>query len=129
MNLRTSMLDYMERTGKTGPHAILATYRAYQNHFNYYFFRLHMIKAGIKAPTELATLELACAPKNKTVADLVAEYIGKRSSFEFSDLKDYLIMKRDYVDNGHMTKTIKIFTNSGAIERVGKGAYLSNVAA
>ena len=129
MNLRTSMLQYMERTGKTGLHAALATYRAYQNHLNYDFFREQMVKSGIAIPKGLKELELACAPKNKTVADLVAGYISNRSAFEFGDLKEYLIMKRDSIDNGHLTKTIKIFTNSGAIERIGKGVYLSNVAA
>ena len=123
------MLDYMERTGKTGSHAILATYRAFQNHLNYYFFRVQMIKAGIKVPTELATLELACAPKNKTVADLVAEYIGKRSSFERCDLKGYVTMKREYVNDHHLTRVINNFKQAGKIERVGKGAYLSKVAA
>lgn len=129
MNLREAMVDYMGRTKKDGLHAALATYRAYQNHLNYDFFREQMVKSGIAIPKGLKELELACAPKNKTVAELVAAYIGNRSSFEFDDLKEYLIMKRDSIDNGHLTKTIKTFTNSGAIERIGKGAYLSKVAA
>ena len=90
-----------------------------------------MKKAKIVIPREIESLELACQPKTETVtiADLVAGYISKRAAFERNDLKEYLIMKRDSVDDGHLTKTIKIFTNSGAIQRIGKGVYLSNVAA
>ena len=129
MSLRKSMLNYMERTGKTGFYAILATYRAYQNHLNYEFFYEQMAKVGIAIPKELESLEYACQPKTETVTKLVAGYISRRAAFEWNDLKEYLIMKRDYIDDGHLTRTIKIFTESGAIERVGKGAYLSNVAA
>lgn len=125
------MLDYMERTGKTGLHAVLATYRAYQNHLNYQFFREQMAKVGIKTPKDIQTLEHICAPKieTATVADLVAGYIGKRAAFDRCDLQQYIEMKRGGVNYVYLTKTIKLFRDSGKIERVGKGVYLSNAAA